>query len=44
MGTTASAHVVMPAPQDFGSLVFNEAFCLALAKAVGLSTTDFGLT
>ena len=43
MGTTASTHIVKPAPQDFDGLVFNEAFCLALAKAVGLSTTDFGL-
>ena len=43
MGTMASTHIVKPAPQDFDGLVFNEAFCLALAKAVGLSTTNFGL-
>lgn len=43
LGTTASTHIVKPESQDFDGLVFNEACCLALAKAVGLSTTDFSL-
>ena len=41
LGSTASTHIVKPAVPDFDGLVFNEAFCLALAAAVGLPTTAF---
>ena len=39
LGTAASTHILKPATPDFEGLVFNEAFCLALADAVGLATT-----
>ncbi len=40
LGTAASTHILKPATPDYEGLVFNEAFCLALAHAVGLSTTE----
>lgn len=43
MGTASSTHIIKPASRDFDGLVFNEAFCLALAKSIGLPTTDFSL-
>ena len=39
LGVAASTHIIKPASRDFDGLVFNEAFCLALAQAVGLPTT-----
>ena len=39
LGTAASTHILKPASADYEGLVFNEAFCLSLAGAVGLSTT-----
>ena len=41
LGSTASTHIVKPAVPDFDGLVHNEAFCLALAAALGLPTTAF---
>ena len=43
LGSTASTHIIKPASRDFDGLVFNEAFCLALAAAVGLRTTAFSV-
>lgn len=43
LGSTASTHIIKPAVRDFDGLVFNEAFCLALAAAVGLPTTAFSV-
>ena len=40
LGTAASTHILKPASADYEGLVFNEAFCLSLASAVGLSTTE----
>ena len=40
LGTAASTHILKPATPDYEGLVFNEAFCLALAHAIGLSTTE----
>ena len=42
-GSTASTHIIKPAVRDFDGLVFNEAFCLALARAVGLPTIAFSV-
>ena len=39
LGTAASTHIIKPASLDFDGLVFNEAFCLTLAQAVGLPTS-----
>ena len=39
LGTAASTHIIKPASEDFDGLVFNEAFCLTLAQAVGLPTS-----
>ncbi len=39
LGTAASTHILKPATPDYEGLVFNEAFCLALANAAGLATT-----
>ena len=39
-GTAPTTHILKPAGADFEGIVFNEAFCLALAHAVGLSTTE----
>ncbi|MBI1201834.1 MAG: type II toxin-antitoxin system HipA family toxin [Rhodopseudomonas sp.] len=33
-----SSHIVKPARRDIAGSVYNEAFCLALARAIGLST------
>ena len=38
LGTAASTHILKPATPDYEGLVFNEAFCLALANAAGLAT------
>ena len=43
LGSTASTHIVKPAVPDFDGLVHNEAFCLALAAALGLPTTAFSV-
>lgn len=43
LGSTASTHIIKPASRDFDGLVFNEAFCLALAAALGLPTTAFSV-
>ena len=43
LGSTASTHIIKPASLDFDGLVFNEAFCLALAQAVGLLTPEFSV-
>lgn len=40
LGTTASTHILKPDNADYEGLVFNEAFCLSLAGAVGLSATE----
>ncbi len=39
LGTAASTHILKPASAIYEGLVFNEAFCLSLAHAIGLSTT-----
>ena len=39
LGTAASTHIIKLASEDFDGLVFNEAFCLTLAQAVGLPTS-----
>ena len=43
LGGTASTHIIKPAVRDFDGIVFNEAFCLALAQAVGLPTSEFNV-
>lgn len=35
-----TTHIIKPEPARFSGLAANEAFCLALAKAVGLETAD----
>lgn len=35
-----STHILKPAIKDFAGLVFNEAFCLKLASAIGLSAAE----
>ena len=44
LGGAPSTHILKPAIERFEGLVFNEAFCLTLAQAVGLSvaTADIG--
>jgi len=41
LGTAASTHILKPASADYDGLVFNEAFCLALAEGIGMETTGF---
>ncbi len=43
LGTAASTHILKRAPSDYEGLVFNEAFCLALANAAGLATAGFSI-
>lgn len=39
-GCKASSHIIKPAIRDFSSTVENEAFCMALAKNMGLPVPD----
>ncbi len=41
LGAAASTHILKPASADYDGLVFNEAFCLALAEGIGMETTGF---
>ena len=43
LGAAASTHILKPATPDYEGLVFNEAFCLALANAAGLATAGFSV-
>lgn len=43
LGTAPTTHILKPAGDDFEGIVFNEAFCLALAHAVGLPTTEYSV-
>lgn len=40
IGTTASTHILKPEPDRFPGLAANEAFCMALARRVGLSAAE----
>jgi len=40
VGSKASSHIIKPAIRDFSSTVENEAFCMGLAKKMGLSVPD----
>jgi len=40
LGNTPSTHIIKPEPERFPGLVANEAFCLTLAKTIGLSVAD----
>lgn len=39
-GTAASSHIIKPAIENLDGTVENEAFCMALARAVGLDVPD----
>lgn len=40
LGTTASTHILKPEPTRFPGLAANEAFCMALARQVGLDAAE----
>ena len=40
LGNTPSTHIIKPEPTRFPGLVANEAFCMRLAKAVGLEVPE----
>lgn len=40
LGNAPSTHILKPVIKDYAGLVFNEAFCMALAKESGLSTAS----
>ena len=40
LGSAASTHILKPEPARFPGLAANEAFCMALARAVGLEAVD----
>ncbi len=40
LGNTPSTHIIKPEPERFPGLVENEAFCMALARSVGISVPD----
>jgi serine/threonine-protein kinase HipA len=40
LGNAPSSHILKPAIAHYEGLVFNEAFCMKLAKAIGLPTAD----
>ena len=40
LGNTPSTHILKPVIKEYDGLVFNEAFCMALAKASGLSAAS----
>jgi len=40
LGGAPSTHIIKPAIENFAGIVFNEAFCLKLAHAVGMHTAD----
>ncbi|MFK8058203.1 MAG: type II toxin-antitoxin system HipA family toxin [Saprospiraceae bacterium] len=40
LGGAPSTHILKPVIKDYDGLVFNEAFCMALAKASGLSAAN----
>lgn len=40
LGTTASTHILKPEPDRFPGLAANEAFCMALARQVGLDAAE----
>ena len=42
-GALPSSHILKPAINEYSTSVFNEAFCMRLAKAVGLPTPDVAL-
>ena len=43
LGGTPSTHILKPEPERFPGLVANEAFCMALAKAVGLNVPQVAI-
>ncbi len=40
IGTTPSTHIIKPAISEYEGIVYNEALCMKLAKAIGLSVAD----
>lgn len=40
LGNTPSTHIIKPEPQRFPGLAENEAWCMALARHIGLNTAD----
>ncbi len=40
LGNTPSTHIIKPEPERFSGLVNNEAFCMALARSVGMSVPE----
>jgi serine/threonine-protein kinase HipA len=40
LGGAPSTHILKPAIERFGGIVFNEAFCMKLAQAIGLNTAQ----
>ena len=40
LGNTPSTHIIKPEPERFPGLVANEAFCMDLARSVGLNVPD----
>ena len=40
LGNTPSTHIIKPEPQRFPGLAENEAWCMALARHIGMNTAD----